>query len=492
MHSETERLRLLEAIDSLQRELVVISSDHIILAANKHAKERYGHDMVGKPCHEECFNCSTPCTHCPAQFLDSVPVVAMSACGDDTLNLEEGFLCYPLYSGGQMEGIVRLDFDPPKMGRLEKKLERSNAFLHNLIMSSVDGVIAADMTGKVLVFNDAAAAILGYTKEEALSSLDIRGIYPGEGAKEVMKLLRSDAYGKKGKLKAYQIDVLHKAGEVVPILLNASIVYEKGQEAATIGFFHDMRETIKMEKELEETRMQLFQSAKMAALGKLAAGVAHQINNPLGGISLFAQLLLEEYSLEPGAQEDVQRILDDAQRCRDTVKELLEFARQSAADTKPEDLNRALSRTLFLLEKHAIFQNITIVKDFDPELPMVSCDLQQMSHVFMNLILNAAEAMEGSGTLTIATRGAQSGSVQISISDTGPGIPKEALSNIFDPFFTTKEAGKGTGLGLSVAYRIVQNHGGMLSAWNNPDRGARFWIQLPVNPAGEESGHEPE
>jgi PAS domain S-box-containing protein len=490
MHNETEKTRLLEAIDSLQRELVVISSDHIILAANKYAKDKYSHDMVGKPCHQECFQCSKPCPHCPADELESAPVVAVSACGDDNLNIEEGFLCYPLYSGGQMEGVVRLDFDPPKMGRLEKKLERSNAFLHNLIMSSVDGVIAADMTGKVLVFNDAAAEILGYSKEEALSSLDIRSIYPGEGAREVMKLLRSDQCGERGKLKAYDIDVVHKNGGAIPIKLNASIVYENGQEAATIGFFHDMREAVKMEQELEETRMQLFQSAKMAALGKLAAGVAHQINNPLGGISLFAQLLLEEYSLEEGAQQDVQRILEDTQRCRDTVKELLEFARQSTADTKPEDVNRALSRTLFLLEKHAIFQNIEVAKDFDPELPLVSCDLQQMSHVFMNLILNAAEAMEGSGTLTISTRGAQAGSVQISISDTGPGIPKEVLSNIFDPFFTTKEAGKGTGLGLSVAYRIVQNHGGMLSAWNNPDKGARFWIQLPVKHAGEESEHE--
>ena len=489
MHNETEKLRLLEAIDSLQRELVVISSDHVILAANRYAKEKYGHDMVGMSCHQKYFNCNRPCTRCPAERLNGVPVVSVSACADDKLNLEEGYLCYPLCTGGQMEGIVRLDFDPPKVGRLEKKLERSNAFLHNLIMSSVDGVIAADMTGKVLVFNDAAAEILGYSKDEALDSLDIRSIYPGDGARQIMKLLRGGQYGEQGKLKAYQIDVVHKSGELVPILLNASIVYEKGQEAATIGFFHDMRDTIKMEKELEETRIQLFQSAKMAALGKLAAGVAHQLNNPLGGISLFAQLLLEEYTLEGEAQKDVQRILEDAQRCRDTVKELLEFARQSTADTKPEDLNRALSRTLFLLEKHAIFQNIEIVKDFDPELPMVCCDLQQMSHVFMNLVLNAAEAMEGSGTLSIITRTKTGEKVHISIADTGPGIPKEVLSNIFDPFFTTKEAGKGTGLGLSVAYRIVQNHGGRLSAWNNPEQGATFRIELPVSPPIEESEH---
>ena len=140
-----------------------------------------------------------------------------------------------------------------------------------------------------------------------------------------MRNLRSDEYGGKGKLQSYQVDVISKDGKIIPIYLNASIVYENGREIATIGFFHDLREELKIKEELEKTQLQLLQAEKMSSLGKLAAGVAHQLNNPLGGITLFAKLLLEEYDLEEGAKEDLHRILRDAKRCRDTVKELLEF-----------------------------------------------------------------------------------------------------------------------------------------------------------------------
>ncbi|MFP4284379.1 MAG: two-component system sensor histidine kinase NtrB [Desulfovermiculus sp.] len=490
MPTREEERYLLDAINSLQRELVVISPDFKVLAANDFAKQKYGQDIVGRLCHELAIG--------PCKRLDSCPVFGR-VCqnremegSNEGLDLEDGGMCYGLFTDGHMEGVVRLDFDPPKMVRLERKLTRSNAFFHNLIMSSVDAVIAADLTGAILIFNDAASEILGYSREEALRSLDIRDIYPGDGAREVMRMLRSEELGGRGKLKAWQVTVVAKDGSTIPISLDASIIYENGQEVATIGFFHDLRETIRMEQELEETRLQLFQSSKMAALGKLAAGVAHQINNPLGGISLFAQLILEEYELDEGAKKDLHRIIDDAQRCRDTVKELLEFARQSTYKTKLQDINKAIGRTLFLLEKHAIFQNIRIERHFDPDLPFVPCDLQQMSHVFMNIILNAAEAMEGDGTLTVRTSRLGEDKILMTFTDTGPGIPDDILRNIFDPFFTTKEEGKGTGLGLSVAYRIVSNHGGVLGAKNEAQRGATFWIELPLQAQSEEADDEQE
>jgi len=493
MLSETEKNYLLETVETLQREIVVISPSFEVMAANRYAKDKFGQDMVGQSCYEVFFRRSGPCNECPMMHVLQTDKPQEKTSGHfDFEEDEKNVTYYPIQSGDCPECMVRLDFDPPKMGRLEKKLQLSNAFLHNLIMSSVDAVIAADKTGKILIFNDAAAKILGYSREEALNSLDIRDIYPGDTAHEIMGKLRSDECGEPGKLAAYRVELLAKDQERIPISLNASIIYENSHEVATIGFFHDLRETIKMEKELEQTRVQLFQSAKMAALGKLAAGVAHQINNPLGGISLFAQLLLEEHELNEEAREDVQRILDDSQRCRDTVRELLEFARQSSYKAKPEDLNQAISRTLFLLEKHAIFQNITIRKAFDDHLPYVPCDLQQLSHVFMNIILNAAEAMEGEGTLTVSTSQVGEDWVRIVISDTGHGIAEDVLPSIFDPFFTTKEEGKGTGLGLSVAYRIVENHGGLLTAYNNPDAGSSFCIELPITPSGEGEGDEDE
>jgi signal transduction histidine kinase len=148
---------------------------------------------------------------------------------------------------------------------------------------------------------------------------------------------------------------------------------------------------------------------------------------------------------------------------------------------RPHDINQAISRTLFLLENQAIFQNIKIERDLAPSLPLVPADIQQLNHMFMNIILNAVEAMEGKGTLLLRTYLTPSKDrVAIEISDTGPGIREDILSQIFEPFFTTKDAGKGTGLGLSLVYGIVENHGGSIMARNKPAEGATFIVELPL------------
>lgn len=268
---------------------------------------------------------------------------------------------------------------------------------------------------------------------------------------------------------------------MVPIMLSAAVVTDGDTEVATVGFFYDMREKQRMEAELDQTRVQLLQAEKMASIGKLAAGVAHQLNNPLAGITLFANILLEEYDLDPQAVKDIGRILDNADRSRDTVKELLQFARQTSQEIRPTDINQALARTLFLLENQSQFQNIKIVKDLDKSLPEVPVDIQQLNHVFMNIVLNAADAVGGHGTIEVRTRRSDSGEmVVVEIADDGPGIPEPLLPRLFEPFFTTKEEGQGTGLGLSVAYGIIQDHQGDISARNRPQGGALFAIELPL------------
>ena len=294
-----------------------------------------------------------------------------------------------------------MDFDLPLLGGLEENLQRNNALLRNLLLSAADAIIAADRQGKVIIFNAAASEVLGYSAEEALSQLDIRNIYPQGVAHEIMKKMRSNESGGKGKLKAYSVDAVGKDGERIPVNLYASIIYAGEREVATIGIFRDLRQSLKMQKELHQTQMQLLQADKMASLGKMAAGVAHQLNNPLGGITLFTKLLLEDQDLNEATQSDLERILKNAQRCRDTVKELLEFARQSRFEMRPQDLNRAIQRTLFLIENHSIFQNVHIEKDLADNLPQIQVDIQQVNHLLMNLIFNAAQAMDGKGTLTL-------------------------------------------------------------------------------------------
>jgi signal transduction histidine kinase len=158
---------------------------------------------------------------------------------------------------------------------------------------------------------------------------------------------------------------------------------------------------------------------------------------------------------------------------------------------RPHDINKALTRTLFLLESQTLFHNINIVKDLSASLPLVLVDIQQLYHLFMNIILNAAQAMAGNGILTVKSLLAQNEEqVCIEISDTGPGISEKNLPRIFEPFFTTKEEGKGTGLGLSLAYRIVENHGGRIHAESSPGKGTTFRIELPIgskHDAGDKS-----
>jgi signal transduction histidine kinase len=198
---------------------------------------------------------------------------------------------------------------------------------------------------------------------------------------------------------------------------------------------------------------------------------------------------MEEHDLDRDVKKDLMRIFKDAERCRDIVKELLEFARQTRQDIKPQNLNRAISRTIFLLQSQAIFHNIEIEKALSPSLPKVPVDIQQIYHVFMNLIINAAEAMEGEGKLTIKSHRSRSGkSVLIEIIDTGPGVPDDVIPRVFDPFFTTKEHSKGTGLGLSVAYGIVQNHHGYITVRNKPGGGATFVVELPLTQGEDHDG----
>jgi PAS domain S-box-containing protein len=492
MGPEAENKYFLKAVEAFKRRLIVISPRFEILAVSDPRGEFDKAQGLGGLCHRVLYDRPEPCHNCPVQISRESGRPALQTKPEEYAHPGKMpcLYVYPIYKADQIEAFVALDFDLPTRGEIGEKAQSSNALLRNLILSSVDGVIAADKKGRILIFNDMAAELFGYSVKEAMESLDIRDIYPDHKELEVMKALRSDDYGGRGKLRSYEVEVLHKNGEHIPINLNASIVYEGEREVATIGFFRDQRGINRMKAELEKTQMQLLQSEKMASLGKLAAGVAHQLNNPLSGITLFTKLVMEEHTLEEGARKDLGRVMEDAERCRDTVKELLEFARQTKHVRRPHDINRAVSRTLFLLENQSLFQNIVIEKDLDPALPPVHSDIQQLNHMFMNIILNAAQAMEGNGRLAIKTVFLpEKEQVRIKISDTGPGIPEEILPHIFDPFFTTKEEGEGTGLGLSLVYGIVQNQGGEIKAQNIPGEGAAFIIDLPIMPKNNGGSH---
>jgi PAS domain S-box-containing protein len=385
---------------------------------------------------------------------------------------------------GETIGYQGINLDITERKRIENDLREANEFFMNLIESSVDGIIAADMKGNIFIFNKGAEALTGYTAEEVIGKAPIVEIYPEGVAKEVMKKLRRPEYGGVGKLTPTQFNVLNKAGEEIPIQLSATLIYDgMGKEIASVGIFTDLRPRLKMEKKLQETHVQLVSSEKMASLGKLAAGIAHEINNPLGGILIYSSLMMEDLPEDDLKRGDLSRIVQEAGRCKEIVRSLLEFARQTEPKMEPTDVNRAITDGLFFLENQALFHNIQIIKKLDSGLPFVRGNAGQLKQVFMNIIVNAAEAIHGSGTLTITTsHDARQKMVFMEFTDTGEGIAEENLTRIFDPFFTTKDVGKGTGLGLATSYGIIESHGGKISVKSEVGKGTTFTIELPAYP----------
>jgi two-component system NtrC family sensor kinase len=240
-------------------------------------------------------------------------------------------------------------------------------------------------------------------------------------------------------------------------------------------------------KELMEMQAHLIQSEKLAGLGKLAAGIAHEINNPLGGILIYSHLLLEDTKKDTTQYENLKKIVKETTRCKNIVKGLLEFARPKEPEMSPTDINDVVSRALSIFEPQAFFQNIRIQKDFS-DLPRLIADGAQLQQVFTNIIANAAEAMDGNGVLTIRTYlDYQTDCIKVEFADTGHGIREEDKPRLFEPFFTTKEVGKGTGLGLAISYGIVQKHQGAIEVQSEQGKGSTFTVVLPLK---KETFHE--
>jgi len=237
-------------------------------------------------------------------------------------------------------------------------------------------------------------------------------------------------------------------------------------------------------RELREAQDALVQSQKLASLGKMAAGVAHEINNPLTSITINAHLLLEDRGPDDPDRDALTLIAEETDRCAKIVKGLLEFSRQTPSEATDADLNDIVERALALLEKQAAVRNIKVVKDLDKALPFIVVDKNKMQQVVSNLVINACEAMPDGGTLTIATRPGDDGRrIELRVSDTGVGIPKSNMGQLFDPFFTTKS--HGTGLGLAVSYGIVQQRGGTIEVESEVGKGSAFTVKLPLKETAE-------
>jgi two-component system NtrC family sensor kinase len=273
----------------------------------------------------------------------------------------------------------------------------------------------------------------------------------------------------------YRVPLVTRHDAARRLLVNVATTPLRDSDAAiagTIIIVEDISARVQLEEQLQI-------SEKMASIGLLAAGVAHEVNTPLTGISSFTQMLLQGAEPDDPKTKMLEKIERQTFRAAKIVNGLLNLARPAQVDSGPVDLNAVINDVLSLLEHQLRTSRIQVRKELAPVTPLVQAIEYKLQQVFLNLFMNARDAMPRGGWLTIVTRGAPDGAT-IEVGDTGSGIPADQLSRIYDPFFTTKEIGKGTGLGLSITYGIVQEHGGAITCDSAIGQGTRFTLTLPL------------
>ncbi len=495
--------------DSLSLPALILKPNRVVLSANKSFYKTFDtskEEIIGQTCHEFFYQSEDPCPYetCPLTKVlaekEGQTILRRVKIPGKKEKWEDRIFSPILDDAGEVRYIIEKIRDVTHVKRLERELSGIKVFLEKFVQSSISAIIAADRHGKILMMNPAAEELTGYTFREARKKITVRDLYPPGQAKEVMKKLRDESYGGKGKLPCSHTTLKSAQGEDIPAELTAAIIYEGDTEVATMGIFNDLREKLAQEAKMKEVLMRAARAEKMASLGQLAAGVAHEINNPLTGILLYAGLLLEDLGDGDPKYPDLRCILEDANQCRNIVKDLLAYSRQTSANKETLRLNDLVEQSLGLIRDQSLFINIKVIKELEDEIMLVKVDRNQLNQVIINLVINAVDAMERKGTLILRTysdkrkrkavgKNMAAGFVYLEVADTGCGITEDNLPRIFDPFFTTKDPGKGTGLGLSTAYGIVQENGGVIWVKETGQAGTTFILELPLYQAAGEA-HE--
>jgi len=387
---------------------------------------------------------------------------------------------------GAVIGYEGIKIDISDRKRMEKELKGANDFLMNLIESSVDGIIVTDMKGDILLFNKGAEDLLGYKTEEVVGKMNIRSIYQPGVAKEVMDKMRSPDFGGVGKLTSFPIFHRRKDGELIEGDLSASLIYdEKKNEIASVGIFKDLRERLKMERELREIQQALLQSEKLAAMGRLTSQIAHELNNPIYGIMNTLELLKTEIPPESKRRRILELSLSEIQRLSEMLRNMLSFSKPEEEKRRPIKIDELIEGILLVMEKQMRESNIQVETSFNPDIPEIMASTNQMRQVMLNILKNAKEAMPKGGTLFVRTS-KEDNRILIHIEDTGMGVPEEIRDKIFEAFFTTKQKVKGVGLGLSVCYGIIKDHDGEIKVESEEGKGTTFTISLPIESRNQE------
>ncbi|MBW2180430.1 MAG: PAS domain S-box protein [Deltaproteobacteria bacterium] len=385
---------------------------------------------------------------------------------------------------GNVIGYEGLNVDQSQRKKMEKEIMEAHDFLNNIINRSPNAIIAADMKGKIILWNRAAEETLKYSAKEVIGQMNIVKIYPEGVAQKIMQMMRSPEYGGVGKLNAYHLVTVQRDGGILEGNLSAAIIYnEKGEEIVSVGIYVDLKERLEMERRLRQTQEQLLQSEKLAAMGRLTSQIAHELNNPIYGIMNTLELMKTEIPPENKRRKILEMALSETVRLGEMLSKMLSFSKPDQEERRTTDINIILDEILLLHEKQLREHSIQISTSFATDVSNVYASRNQLRQVFLNMISNARDAMPEGGTLTVKTS-TEKDNVKIEISDTGTGIKDEYKDKIFDTFFTTKDTVKGVGLGLSVCYGFIKDNEGDIAVDSKVGTGTTFTITLPL---GKES-----
>jgi len=357
--------------------------------------------------------------------------------------------------------------------RIQKELIDTRRFLMTVLDSIQEGILVISPDYKILRINEPLLRKLKRPEEDVIGKYCYEVLYgeespggPPDGICPVAEVIRTH------RPHHTRHTHLDSNGEAIHLAVSAYPVMEDGAVSRIVEISRDITSDIR-------TQEMLLQQEKLSSVGKLAAGVAHEINNPLTAVLTNSMLLLEDIRESDPMYEDLKAIADETLRCRDIVRGLLEFARQEAPAKVECDLNSIVAHVVGLVRKQFSFKNILIHESLDDQLPLVSLDRDQIQQVMVNMLINAMEAIERDGEIRIETSyDGTKKNITLRISDTGHGISDEVRLKLFDPFFTTKET--GTGLGLSISHGIIQRHGGEISCESRVGKGTAFTMTLPA------------
>lgn len=375
-----------------------------------------------------------------------------------------------------LSGYVAVAIDNSLLYRSEmekaEELEKLKDFSENIVESVSVGIVVVDLNGKITTWNNAMETMTGTLRESALGR-GIEAALDPDLVETIRRVTGQDDWAVNCHRQIYKYMLIAESGRALTLNISvAPFEAARGVVAGTLLVMENVTERALLEQQLQ-------QKEKLSSIGLLAAGVAHEVNTPLAGISSYSQMLLLQVPEGDPKHQLLEKIHTQTMRASGIVSNLLNFSRTGDSQFREIDLNKVLEDTLQLLDPQLRNTSVEVVRHYSAHLPAGFGNGSRLQQVFMNLVMNARDAMPGGGRLTIQTRYVD-GALVIDFTDNGTGIAPENIARIYDPFFTTKEVGRGTGLGLALSYGIIQEHGGRIFVESKMGEGAHFTIKLPT------------